>query len=102
MNNPFYGPNNQPPMPNKDCMVRLTTAAILTPFLLLLHRVLLGIMADKNWLSVIFAGGRGLEIWQLLLVLLFFITRILVLTLPGILLAQLGLLLWDCRGKWRE
>ena len=64
--------------------------------LLALHSVLLRMMAKGNLASMIFTGGGDVPIFTLLTVILFFIVRLLViLGLPGIILARAGLVVWD-------
>jgi uncharacterized BrkB/YihY/UPF0761 family membrane protein len=87
---------NKQETPRKKWKRTLIKGIISIAMLLTLHTILLLIMASGNPASIIFTGGADVPLLTLLTVLMFFITRLLVtLALPGLILANAGMVLWD-------
>ncbi len=68
--------------------------------ILVLHAVLIRAMAQGNLASLLFTGGADLPVWSLTVVGIFIAVRLIVtLTLPGIILARAGLVIWAWRSR---
>jgi ABC-type Co2+ transport system permease subunit len=81
----------------RKCRQLFFRDGVLMVLLIILHSILLHAMAGGTLVSIIFTGSAGVQIGHILVVLCFLITRILVvLALPGLILADIGIILLTC------